>query len=121
MRGGIWRELQGPGAKIDPYRRNLQRAYIQTLADRVSSKTPATDDSRALFRGELRAVDAEIKVVLPRTTDRMTRLHLEDVRDQIAKALGGKGTEAEADRPATTDAVADGFGGWLLDCWKEDR
>ena len=121
VRGGIWRELQGPGVKIDPYRRNLQRAYIQTLADRVSSKTPATDDSRALFRGELRAVEAEIKVVLPRTTDRMTRLHLEDVRDQIAKALGGKSGEAETDRPATTDALTDGFGGWLLDCWKDDR
>ncbi|PYR58803.1 MAG: hypothetical protein DMF91_16255 [Acidobacteria bacterium] len=121
LRGGIWRELQGPGVKIDPYRRNLQRAYIQTLADRVSSKTPATDDSRALFRGELRAVDAEIKVVLPRTTDRMTRLHLEDVRDQIAKALGGKNGEAEADRPATTDALTDWFGGWLLDCWKDDH
>src|SRR5207253_4195917 len=22
VRGGIWRELQGPGVKIDPYRRN---------------------------------------------------------------------------------------------------
>ncbi len=122
VRVGIWRELQAPTVRIDPYRRNLQRAYIQTLSDRISAKTPATDDSRALFRGELRAVDTEIKAGLPRTIDRITRLHLDDVRDQIAKALVGKSGEPEAPRtPVTTDMVPDMFGGWLLDCWKDDR
>jgi uncharacterized protein (UPF0262 family) len=122
VRTGIWRELAGAQpVKVDAYRRNLQRAYVQTLGDRVSAKTPATDDSRALFRGELRAVDAEIKTALARTTDRLTRLHLEDVRDQIAKALGGKNGEADAAAaPSTTDAWDDGYSGWILNCWKEE-
>ena len=121
VRTGIWKELQGAAVKIDPYRRNLQRAYVQTLGDRVSAKAPSTDDSRALFRGELRAVETEIKTALARTTDRVTRLHLEDVRDQIAKTLGGKAGEGDAAATAsTTDAIDDGFGGWLLDCWKEE-
>ena len=122
VRTGIWRELASPQpVKIDAYRRNLQRAYVQTLSDRVSSKTPATDDSRALFRGELRALEAEVKTAIPRTTDRLTRLHLEDVRDQVSKALGGKNGEADAGPAAsTTDAVDDGFGGWILNCWKDE-
>lgn len=62
-----------------------------------------------------------LAVALPKTTDRITRLHLEDVRDQIAKALGGKAGEDAERTSATTDGLLDPFGGWILDCWKADR
>ena len=43
--------------QIDAFRRNLQRAYLETLAERVNGRQAASDDARALFRQELRLLD----------------------------------------------------------------
>jgi hypothetical protein len=90
VRSGIWRETAAPAPKIDAVRRNLQRAYLELLADKLNGRQPATGDARALLRGELRSAQSAIASAIPRTTDRVTRLHLEDARDQIAKALDPK-------------------------------
>ena len=47
----------------------------------------ATSDIKAMFRSELRALDAALVQAIPRASDRETRAHLEDARDQIRKAL----------------------------------
>ena len=40
VRKGIWSEAYGTApVKIDAYRRNLQRAYVETLADRINGRT----------------------------------------------------------------------------------
>jgi hypothetical protein len=93
LRHGIWRELSAANTDtviIDAYRRNLQRAYVDTLRDRIRARDTAPGDARALFKGELRALDREIRAALTRKPERMTALHLEDVRDQIARALDPK-------------------------------
>jgi hypothetical protein len=88
VRKGIWSEFYGTGApKADAYRRNLQRAYVETLAARINGRLAAVDDSRAFFRGELKTLDADLRTALARTTDRETRLHIDDVRTQIDRAL----------------------------------
>ena len=43
-----------------------------------------------MFRGELKAIAADAGLALSRTTDRDTRLHQDDLRDQIAKILDPK-------------------------------
>ncbi len=96
LRKGIWSELAAPQVKIDVYRRNTQRLLLDALADRLNGARPATDDTRAFLRGELRSLNAAIRESLPKAADRETRLHLEDARDQIAKALDPKFA-----RPAT--------------------
>ena len=40
--------------------------------------------------GELRTLSADLSKAVARTTDRATRMHLEDARDQIAKILDPK-------------------------------
>ena len=46
------------------------------------------DDARAFFRGELKTLDADLRVAAAREPPTATtRLHLEDVRMQIARAL----------------------------------
>jgi hypothetical protein len=88
LRRGIWSEAYGDGAvSVDAYRRNLQRAYVETLADRVNGRLAASDDARAFFRGELRTLDGDLRAALARAANRATRLHIEDVRTQIARAL----------------------------------
>jgi hypothetical protein len=88
VRKGVWSEVYAAGrVTVDPYRRNLQRAYIETLGDRVNGRGSASDDARAFFRGELKTLNGDLKTALARTVDRATRLHLEDIQNQIAHAL----------------------------------
>jgi len=102
VRRGVWKELDAPQVRIDAYRRNLQRAYLD-LANNKLNAAPQTvpqglpasfaalfvtsGDERPSYRAELRALNASVGAALARTTDRATRVHLEGVRDQIAKIL----------------------------------
>jgi hypothetical protein len=88
VRRGVWTEIYAPVATpIDAYRRNLQRAYVDTLGNRVNGAQAQSDDARAFFRGELKTLDGDLAAAAARQTDRATLLHLADVRTQIARAL----------------------------------
>jgi hypothetical protein len=52
LRKGIWSELETTSASTDLYRRNLQRAHVEILADQLGDEFPDTD-LPALARGEL--------------------------------------------------------------------
>jgi hypothetical protein len=127
VRRGVWRELDARQVRVDAYRRNLQRGYINLMAEKLNGRQAVADDARAFIRGELRALAAAITLSTPRATDRATQLHLQDARDQIAKALdpkfappapttptgspfGGPGSDDPSDRPGA-------FG--PLDCWRD--
>jgi hypothetical protein len=52
VRRGVWTEIYGSAApKIDAYRRNLQRAYVETLSSRVNGSQAQSDDT-GRFSGE---------------------------------------------------------------------
>ncbi len=87
LRGGIFTELTLGTAKVDPYRRNLQRAYVELLAGRVA--TPASDDARAAVRAELKGLQG-LFAAKAAGADKPTRAHLEDLKDVIVKALDPK-------------------------------
>jgi hypothetical protein len=97
LRKGVWNELATPNNSTDVYRRNLQRAYLEILGNKLnpsSAPTPAAQPSsplpgeaRALIRGELMDLDAAISSALPRAANRETRLHLQDSRYQISRIL----------------------------------
>ena len=84
VRRGIWSELGAVSVRVDPYRRNLQRAWLDLVSARI---TPTPDEVRALFRGELKALDTELRAALLKAGDAATRRHLDDARAQIALAL----------------------------------
>lgn len=102
VRGGVWTELTSPRVVVDPYRRNLQRAYLDIANNKLNAPPTPTPqglpagfaamfvtsgDERAFYRAELRAISSSAATALNRTTDKATRAHLEGVRDQIAKIL----------------------------------
>ena len=104
VRRGVWGELSQGRVAIDVFRRNLQRAYLEAV-DRTINPPPApatpqviiiglplppprfTTDARPLLRGELVELDRQVAAALGRTSDQVSRLHLQDVRIQIAKIL----------------------------------
>jgi Met-zincin/Domain of unknown function (DUF5117)/Domain of unknown function (DUF5118) len=122
VRHGIWREIDGPGViRIDAYRRNLQRSYIDVMASKLNGRIPVTDDYRGLIRMELHDLSVAIGAASARATDRMTRAHLADARDQIAKALDPKFVPPA---PVTTTLFPFGVDNSLesfsfADCWPD--
>jgi hypothetical protein len=95
LRGGILTEFaDAAGAKVDPYRRNLQRAYIDLLCARLAPPAaPAAasamkDDSRGAIRAELRGIMDLL--TMSKLVDTATKTHVADLKDQITQALEPK-------------------------------
>ena len=104
LRKGIWSELDAASVKTDVYRRNLQRAYIETMGTKLNPPPwspppglppgfvlmpppPLPGEARAIIRAELTDLDASIARALPKASDRETKAHLMDSRYQISKIL----------------------------------
>ena len=108
VRRGVWSEIYG-GRPVDAYRRRLQRGYLELMGQKINPPTgpagqlppgfpgaaaggaAALGDVRALLRGELLDLDRELAAAVGRTSDRTSRLHLQDARDQIRKILDPNG------------------------------
>ena len=101
LRKGLWSEMYA-GRPIDAYRRHLQNTYIETVAARINPPpVPAalaalgvtaasTNDIRPILKDEMRVLDRDLASAIGRTSDRMTRAHLQDTRDQIKQMLDPK-------------------------------
>lgn len=109
VRKGVFSEMYGGTAKaVDAYRRNLQRAYIETLSSRINGAQAQSDDVRAFFRGELKALDGDLTTGPGRPTDRESVLHFQDLKLQIARALDPT-VQAAAGAARTTNELQDAF------------
>jgi hypothetical protein len=131
VRTGIWKELDSAQVRIDPYRRNLQRAYLDLINTKVNSTSvvPAglppelaglfasSGEEKPLYRAELRTLNASIAAALPKTMDRETKAHLEGVRDQIAKVLDPKFASVPGSAAPIIRIGIDGFD--LGTCWPD--
>ena len=104
--------------EIDAYRRNVQRTYLDLIDDRLNGRSPAEDDARPFLRGELRALDRSIASALAQVSDRPTRLHLEDVQDQIDRILNPLAGAPAPSRGGSSRAFDDvTLAGALVDPW----
>ncbi|HEY8412315.1 MAG TPA: zinc-dependent metalloprotease [Pyrinomonadaceae bacterium] len=121
LRRGIWSEIE-PGARvlrIDVYRRNLQNSYIDLLSAKLNGRPAVTDDYRALIKAELRDLNHTIELAMQRQTDRATRAHLADARDQIAKALDPKFAAPATPVPTFPFGLDDNEDQFSFNCWPD--
>ncbi len=104
LRGAVWSELRR-SRDINVYRRNLQRGFLERM-DWLMNEEPGPvpaffrsfvttvdvpqSDIRPFVRGQLVALQREIRSALNRTLTRATRLHLEDAQVRIADILDPK-------------------------------
>ena len=107
VRRGIWKEIEAGPVRIDASRRMLQNSYIDLLSQKLNGRPAVTDDYRALIKAELRDLSAAIATATPRATDRETRAHLADARDNIAKALDPKFAPPAPTTPTNPFGFAD--------------
>lgn len=99
VRNGIWSELSR-GRTIDTYRRNLQRAHIERLETMLTGELTASrfgpsfdasqSDIRSVARAELKTLQSRVRAAIPRTSDRMSKIHLEDALVRINDLLDPK-------------------------------
>ncbi len=95
LRKGIFSEIRN-GNEIDIYRRNLQRAFIERMEFLMSDESEsngrggvhvARSDIRPMVRAELNVLRTELQNGISRTSDRMSRYHLEDAVKRIDQIL----------------------------------
>jgi hypothetical protein len=118
VRHGVFAEVYGGNAApaIDAYRRNLQRAYVETLGNRVNGPQAQSDDARAFFRGELKTLEADLVRAQQAIGARSaTQYHIDDVRALIARALDPTVRQAQG-----TQSTPTAFDDVNLDsCWPD--
>jgi hypothetical protein len=105
LRSGIWSELAS-GKTIDVHRRSLQRAHLERLGVLMTQDEPSVpaqyrsyvgpqinasqSDIRPMARGELKTLQRQITAAIPRTSARLSKLHLEDALENIKATLDPK-------------------------------
>lgn len=102
LKTGIFGELSQPSVRVNVYRRNLQRSFLATANARLNppaaaplpagfaaapAPLAANSDVRAALRATLQDLDALAAQALPKAGDAMTRIHLRDLRTEIASIL----------------------------------
>lgn len=83
---GLFAGLTEASPTIDVYRRNLQRAYVESLGAAVKASA-ADSDLPALARQELHRIDTRLKQATARDLTTLIQVHVEDLRARIEKAL----------------------------------
>ena len=114
LRKGIWSELAS-GKTIDNFRRNLQKVHVEKMIALLNPPANATagagvgfsspffpaspaspvadpkkSDVISLTRAHLVALRAEVGAAIPRTSDKLSKYHLQDVLVRINQALDPK-------------------------------
>jgi hypothetical protein len=106
LRKGIWSEL-ATKQPIDIYKRNLQKAYIESITRLVGTDSggggivisfggispasnPKTTDAVSIAKAQLRTLASEIRTSLPLYKDESSRAHLQDVLERINETLKPK-------------------------------
>jgi len=108
LRSAVWSELGSSNPETDVYRRNLQRAYIETMGAKLNPPpftppaglpsgftftppTPLPGEARAIIRAELTELDGQLGRATTRTSIKETKAHWQDSRYQISRILYPEG------------------------------
>jgi hypothetical protein len=107
LQHGVWSEIYGTAPKIDPYRRQLQNAYLTQVdgklnhvaaaaaggrggAGALRAAPPLAEDAKSELRGELVALRQQVRSATAGAADRETRMHLSGVDHRISEILDPK-------------------------------
>ncbi|MGK0389132.1 MAG: hypothetical protein ACI94Y_001868, partial [Maribacter sp.] len=91
VKGGVFSELKN-GQQIDPYRRALQRAFVDGMGSLIKPKNAkfSKTDISAVARGTLKELEREVRGSAGRQSDAMSRFHLDDLSERIDNILNPK-------------------------------
>jgi hypothetical protein len=107
LRRGVWRELYSANKAVDPYKRNLQRAYLDRmdfLLNKAKNQRGTNNggyfkqtavninqsDIKPVVRGELKRLKRDLKRNIGVAKNTITRYHFQDAVDRIDQILDPK-------------------------------
>lgn len=82
----MWTELK-TGSPVDIHRRNLQRAYVDKLADLAGKTGKDYRDVGPILKMKLAEINAAIAKALPKVKDPMTLYHLKFIQGRLDGSL----------------------------------
>ena len=90
VQNGVWSELDSR-IRIDPFRRNLQRAYLNKMTDLMNMDEAKYNQSdiKAVTRGMLDGLREDLKKTIGRQKDEISKFHLQDALARVEKILDG--------------------------------
>jgi len=89
LRTGIFSETNYL-KNVDVFRRNLQKSFIDRLANLFNSKEIKNSDINAIIRGELKMINFQLTIAKDRRINRMTKYHYLDCMAKIKEILDPK-------------------------------
>lgn len=97
------------GKPIDPYRRNLQRAFVDRMGElmQLTGDANSQSDVKALARGTLSTLKSDLSKNAKKQGDKVSRYHLEDLVARIEQIEDGE-FPAAAPAPARGDDGVEG-------------
>ncbi|AUC16031.1 zinc-dependent metalloprotease [Tenacibaculum sp. SZ-18] len=107
LRRGVWKELYTANKSVDPYKRNLQRAYLDRmdfLLNKAKNQRGTNNggyfkqtgvninqsDIKPVVRGELKRLKLDIQRNIAASRNTITRYHFQDAVDRINTILDPK-------------------------------
>ena len=105
---GLWKELNSPQQAIDPFRRNLQKQYLDVMISLVNPAQPVipaglprgliiffgadikNTDIPSIARGHLTVLRNRILAAANASPDKLSKYHLQDIAERIRQALSPK-------------------------------
>jgi hypothetical protein len=102
---GLWKELANPQKPIDPYRRSLQKQYVDILISLMNPSQPSlpagfprgliilfgadikNTDIPSVARGHLTVLHNRIVAAAAVSKDKLSKYHLQDLAERIRQAL----------------------------------
>jgi hypothetical protein len=102
LRQGVWGEVTSASPSIDPYRRGLQMAFLSVVDAKLNPKPaeenapqfnfgpppqPLSEEAKAVLRGELVTLRAQVASAAGRASNRDTQLHLQGALHRIDQIL----------------------------------
>lgn len=90
VNASVWSELDTPAPKTDIFRRSLQKTYLDVMDRRINGSYGTNQELKLLAKESLVSLSKRLSMALPKTQDRMTKLHMQETMSDITKILEDK-------------------------------
>ena len=84
LKAGVFAEIY-TGSSIDPFRRNLQKVFVDAMLNQLSENVSSTTDIQSLTLYTLKELQKDLEKAAKKQSDTLTKAHLEDLANRLEK------------------------------------
>lgn len=84
LKSGVFAEIYS-GSRIDPFRRNLQKVFVDAMLNQLSGNISSTTDIQSLTLFTLKGLKKDLEKAAKKQSDTLSKAHLEDLANRLEK------------------------------------